>query len=81
MQIIPLPVPVSTSASVNTQAINQALPQFQALAAAPISDRAVTPTSKKERGRKSRNNNDRAKGGDNPPEPGSSRGHIVNTSA
>jgi hypothetical protein len=72
MQVPPLP-PVPVTAGVMPQeTIARAVPQVQAQAASPIIQRAVDPSSKSERGNKSRSNGDRAKGG------GSGRGGSVN---
>lgn len=63
MQVTPLPpIPVNPGA-VPQEAVNKVLPQIQAQASAPIIQRAVDPSSKSDRGNKSRSNGDRAKGG------------------
>ncbi len=77
MQIPPLPpVPVNPGV-VPQDAVGKVLPQVQAQAAAPIIQRAVDPSKKSNQGGKSRNNEDRRKGGDSDTDKGG-RGSSVN---
>jgi hypothetical protein len=84
MQINPLPQPTTIGTNITPQAVSQALPQVQALAATPITKRAVTPPDKKEKSHKNRTNEERTNGGDEESAwvlPKDNRGHFVNTSA
>ena len=62
MQVTPLPPVPVTPGAVPQEAVTKILPQVQAQSAAPIIQRAVDPSSKSDRGNKSRSNGDRAKG-------------------
>ena len=63
MQVTPLPPLPVTAGGVPQETIAKTIPQVQAQAAAPIIQRAVNPSTKSERGTKSRSNGDRGKGG------------------
>jgi hypothetical protein len=83
MQIVTPPLPIATTATFSPQAITQALPQVQALASAPITQRAVAPPPKTERGNRFRGNEEKAKDGEDEAlrETEGDRGHLVNTKA
>lgn len=61
MQVPPLPVPVAPNA-LPTEAA-KTVPHVQAQASVPVTQRAIDPSPKSERGNKTRSNGDRAKGG------------------
>jgi len=63
MQVTPLPPQLVTPGAVPQETIAKTMAQVQAQASAPIIQRAVDPSSKSDRGHKSRSNGDRAKGG------------------
>ncbi len=79
IQVIPPPVPPSPQGSSLTQTITNVLPQVQGQAAAPISAKAVTPTSRSERGQKVRGNSEKERGEGETPDKGD-RGGSVNIS-
>ena len=62
MQVTPLP-PVPITPGAVPQETVKVLPQVQAQASAPITQRAVDPSNKSDRGNRSRSNSDRGKGG------------------
>jgi hypothetical protein len=63
MQVTPLPMPVLPNA-LPPDAVAKMVPHIQAQASAPLTQRAVDPSSKSERGNQSRTNAEKAKGGD-----------------
>ncbi|MDD3287905.1 MAG: hypothetical protein PHX43_02710 [Alphaproteobacteria bacterium] len=83
MQIGPLPLPIVPATSVAQQAVAHALPQIQALAAAPLTSRAVGPADKTEGGQRTKTNSEKSKGGGQgvlSEDAGNSRGNILNAS-
>lgn len=63
MQVTPLPPLPVTTGVVQPETVAKTMPQIQAQASMPITQRAIDPSSKSQRGNKSRSNGDRAKGG------------------
>jgi len=62
MQVIPPQAPV-VPGILPQDAVVKAVPQIQAQASQPLTQRAIDPSSRSERGNSSRNNGDKAKGG------------------
>lgn len=75
MQVTPLPPVPVTPGAVPQEAVTKVLPQVQAQSAAPIIQRAIDPSTKSDRGNRSRSNGERAKGGDSDK---GGRGNSVN---
>ena len=63
MQVNPVPPVPLAAGAVPQEAVTKVLPQVQAQATAPITQRAVDPSGKSDRGNKTRSNGDRGKGG------------------
>ena len=59
MQVTPLPVPVVPL--LQPQDVAKAIPQVQSQAAAPLTQRAVDPAPRSDRGQQTRSNGDRAR--------------------
>jgi hypothetical protein len=75
MQVTPpLPVPIP-NAALPQEAVAKVIPQIASQASAPVTQRAVDPSSKSDRGHQSRSNSDRAKGGG---KSNSERGRSIN---
>jgi hypothetical protein len=74
MQVPPIPAPVLPGA-LPQDAVAKTLPQIQAQSGAPVIQRAVDPSPRSERGKKSRSNGDKGKGGSSG---GGQRGGSVN---
>ncbi len=62
MQVTPLPAPVLPTATTQ-DVVTKAVSAVQAQASAPVTQRAIDPSQKSDRGGQSRSNSDRAKGG------------------
>jgi len=73
MQVTPIPPPVMPAALPQDAA--KVVPQVQTQAAVPITQRAVDPAPRSDRGQQTRSNGDRAKGGQSD---GDKRGGSVN---
>ena len=77
MQVTPVPIPVIPNASPQDVVAKTATPVL-AQASAPVIQRAIDPSSKSDRGQKSRSNGDRAKGGGKASGGEGDRGKTVN---
>lgn len=77
MQVTPVPVPVLPSLPTQ-DVVAKTLPAIQAQAATPVTQRAVDPSHRSDRGNKTRSNNDRAKGGDRGNSDSGKSGSTVN---
>jgi hypothetical protein len=77
MQITPAPPPIVPNPSPQDMAAKTAAPVL-AQATTPVTQRAVDPTSKSDRGQKTRSNGERAKGGGKEGAGDEERGHSVN---
>ena len=62
MQVPPIPAQMVPGA-VQPDAMAKVLPQIQAQASTPVTQRAIDPSKKGDRGNKGRSNGDKAKGG------------------
>jgi hypothetical protein len=73
MQVTPLPAPILPTAQ--PQDVAKTVPQVQAQAATPLTQRAVDPSPRSERGNQPRSNGEKSKGGQGG---GDKRGGSVN---
>ena len=71
MQVPPVPAPLVPGATPQ-ETVARTLPQIQAQASAPVTQRAIDPSPRSERGKKTRSNSDKKKGGSGDGQRGSS---------
>jgi hypothetical protein len=62
MQVPPIP-PAVVPGALQPDAVAKTLPQIQAQASVPVTQRAIDPSRQGDRGKKSRGNGDKSKGG------------------